>query len=162
MKALLIIDIQKGLTKRDLYKKAEFISAVNSAISKAREKGYIVVFVQHENNQLIAGTEDWEIDSRLLKQDTDDIFPKNKGDAFSNPDLVEYLSNNSIDAVAVAGLVTHGCVNHTCLGGIKKGYAVSLIKEGHTCWNKDANDKILSTETSLSESGIKIIEPDEL
>lgn len=162
MKALLIIDIQKGLTKKVLYKKDEFISTVNTSISKAREKGYIIVFVQHENNQLIPGTEDWEIDSNVLKQDTDAVYPKDKGDAFSNPELSEYLNKNSVNGIAVAGLVTHGCVSHTCLGGMQKGYAVSLIKQGHTCWNKDAKFKILSAETSLSESGVKIIEPDEL
>ena len=36
------------------------------------------------------------------------------------------------------GLVSNGCVKATCLGGIKNGYKVILVKDGHSNFNKNA------------------------
>ena len=157
MKALLLIDIQKGLTDRALYKKETFIETVNMAIARVREKDDLIIFVQHENKQLTAETESWEIDDNLNREDADAIFSKQKGDAFSNKDLVAYLKKNEVTDIIVGGLVTHGCIKHTCLGGIKAGFDISLLQEGHSNWARDAKDKIGATEAALKETGVRII-----
>ena len=157
MKALLLIDIQKGLTARPLYEKEKFFDNVNKAMLYYRQNNNLVVFVQHESKQLTAGTKDWEIDNRLHRKPTDAVFPKQKGDAFSSSDLVSYLKDNKVTDIAIGGLVTHGCIKHTCLGGVKAGFSMSLIQNGHTSWAKDAKDKIDVTETFLKEAGIIII-----
>lgn len=162
MKALLLVDIQKGLTNRKLFNKESFIDTVKQAVKKCREAGDIIVYIQHENKQLVNGTLDWEVDDNISAQPEDMIFPKQKGDAFSNNELVKYLNESSVKDVVICGLVSHGCIKHTCLGGVHTGYNVALLKNAHTNWAKDALQKIEATEKLLSEAGIKILHIDNL
>ena len=60
------------------------------------------------------------------------------------------------------GLVTHGCVAATSLGGLKNGFGVRLLRNGHSLWGKDAEAKIASTEAELAEKGVTIVAIDEL
>ena len=72
-KALLVIDIQNGLTtKRKLFNDAQFIDTVNFAIEKFRQSdSNMVIFVQHVNRLLIEGSSDWEVDVRINKIEND-------------------------------------------------------------------------------------------
>jgi len=157
MKALLLIDIQKGITRRGLYNKEPFTRTVNRAIEKYREKNCLIIFVQHENKHLSVGSDDWKIDESILVNKDNKIFSKQKGDAFSNIELVECLKQNEIKEILVGGLVSHGCIKHTCMGGVNNGYDISLIKGGHSCCNNDAEEKIKETEHFLQNLGVNII-----
>ena len=158
MKALLAIDIQQDLTNRKLYKKELFLETVNSAIDEYRKNGDLIIFVQHENNQLVKGTGGWELEESLHTNDLDSYFGKAKADAFSSKELREFLDVNGIKDVLVCGLVSHGCVACTVKGGLSLGYNMSLLKDGHTNWQKDAAGKVSSTEEKLAGMGVKILE----
>jgi len=158
MKALLIIDIQNGLTRnKKLYDDLLFIDTVNLAIHKYRDSGDLIVFLQHNNKQLFAGSSDWEIDSRLDFRTDDIVIKKEHGNAFENTELKSVLDNHNIRDILVCGLVSHGCVKLTCMGGLNLGYRTGLLFGGHTNWNKDAHDKIASTESELSRLGVSIV-----
>ncbi|MEX1378378.1 MAG: isochorismatase family protein [Eubacteriales bacterium] len=158
MKALLLIDIQKGLTNRNLYCKELFIKTINETIEKYRANNNQIIFVQHQNNQLVPNTADWEIDDNISVDKSDKFFYKDKGNAFTNQELVSFLKESNINDLLVGGLVSHGCVNHTCKGGIENGFKISLLKNGHSCWNKDAREKIESTELALYGMGVNIVD----
>jgi len=51
MKALLIIDIQNGLTKRKLHNFPLFVQAINHSINTFRVAKDLIIFVQHNNKQ---------------------------------------------------------------------------------------------------------------
>ncbi len=158
MKALLIIDIQNGLTKKKtLYNESCFIETVNAAIKEYHDLGYPVIFVQHNNKPLKFGTSDWEIDNRLYRKKENIILQKQHGNAFLKTDLKSILENKKVKEIIVCGLVSHGCVKATCIGGFNEGYTTNLLKNGHTNWNKDAAIKIDSTENELNQIGIKIV-----
>jgi nicotinamidase-related amidase len=77
MEALLIIDVQEGLTKgKKLYNEKVFIDTVNSAIDKFRKKGDMTIFFQHNNKQLVKGKEEWKIDNRIDKKEDDIVLQK--------------------------------------------------------------------------------------
>ena len=162
MKALLLIDIQKGLTKRALYNKELFLNTVNTAIEKYRENNDQIIFVQHQNNQLVPNTAEWEIDESISIDKKDKIFSKDKGDAFTNQALISFLKENNIDDILVGGLVSHGCVMYTCRGGLEKGFNITLLKNGHTCWNADAKIKIKNTEDTLRQLGVSVLHIDDM
>ena len=66
MKALILIDIQNGLTKnRTLYNGKFFFDTINNAVKNYRDPDSKVIFVQHNNKQLRYGTSVWEIDERI-------------------------------------------------------------------------------------------------
>lgn len=159
MRALILIDIQNGLTKKKtLYNETIFIDTVNSAIKAYRDSDFKIIFVQHNNNQLKNGSLDWEIDNRIDKQENDSIIQKKHGNAFQDTDLRATLADFGISSITVGGLVSHGCVKASCLGGLLEGLEISLLKNGHTNWNKDAETKILETENDLRKKGVVIVE----
>ena len=100
-----------------------------------------MIFVQHNNKQLKYNSSDWEIDARIDKQETDIVLQKKHGNAFQKTNLNNILLENKIKTITVGGLVSHGCVKPTCLGGLSEGFEVSLLKNRHTNWNKDAERK---------------------
>ena len=158
-KTLLVVDIQNGLTERkDMYHMSSVIDNVNDAIKKYREKGYLVVFVQHNNKQLKNGTEKWKVDSRIDKVDNDLVVQKFRGSSFDRTDLEAILRKNNIEEIVVCGLVTHGCIKATCKGGLSLGFKTALLKNGHTNWDKKAPEKIRSVELELEQKGAKIVE----
>lgn len=159
MKALILIDIQNGLTKtKNLYQEELFFYTINSAIEVYRKLGLKIIFVQHNNNQLQKDTLAWEIDQRVGKLENDWEIQKEHGNAFQDTGLKIVLSELGINQITVGGLVSHGCVKATCLGGLAEGYDISLLKNGHTNWNKDAKEKIEKTENELVKAGVKILD----
>ena len=159
MKALLVIDIQNGLTKkRPLHEFSIFVNEVNNSIKAYREAEYLIVFFQHNNKQLKELTDDWKIDDRIDKRDSDLTIQKNHGNAFLETNLKTILSEMNIKEIVVCGLVSYGCVRATCLAGLKLGFQTALLKNGHTNWNKDAANKKKLIEAELFEKGIEVIE----
>jgi len=156
-KALLVIDIQKGLTlKKKLYRADDFISTVNRAIQFFRDNDDFIIFVHHQNKMLPYGSEDWQLDDRLSQMPGDLRFDKSAGNAFSNPQLVQSLHDHDISDIVICGLVTHGCIKYTCLGAKEEGFRASLLFDGHTNWHPNAQAKIVETESELEKQHIHI------
>ena len=100
MRALILIDIQNGLTKKKtLYNESVFFDTINSVIKLYRDSDFKIIFVQHNNNQLKNGTSDWEIDNRIDKQENDCVIQKKHGNAFQNTDLKTTLMNLGIKSI---------------------------------------------------------------
>lgn len=159
MKALIAIDIQNGLTKsKPLHSEQFFIKTVNKAIKTYRDSNYPIVFVQHINKLLQKDTQNWEIDQRIDRQTGDLIIQKKHGNAFQNTRLKTILTELGIKSITLCGLSSHGCVKASCLGGMSEGFETSILKHGHSNWNKDAGKRILLTEKELLEKGVEIIE----
>ena len=159
MKALILIDIQNGLIiKRTLHNEKLFFDSINNAIKNYRESGSKIIFVQHNNKQLKYNSFDWEIDERIDKQEQDIVVQKKHGNAFQKTDLKHILLENKIETITIGGLVSHGCVKSTCLGGLSEGFEISLLKNGHTNWNKDAERKIIESENELIKKGVLLYE----
>jgi len=158
MRVLLLIDIQNGLTKRKLYNFPLFVQTINHSINTFREEKDLIIFVQHNNKQLKELTKDWEIDKRIDKQDSDLTIQKSHGNAFLGTDLETVLCTRNIKEILICGLVSHGCVKATCLGGLKLGFQTAILKNGHTNWDKNAEIKINLVEAELKEKGVEVIE----
>jgi nicotinamidase-related amidase len=66
----------------------------------------------------------------LLKpRGQDKIFEKNTYDAFSNPDLDQYLKKRKIKTLIITGVFGDGCVNATISSAFSKGYNLILLKD---------------------------------
>ena len=158
MRALLVIDIQNGLTKkRNLHDFSLFVHTRNYSINTFRERKDLILFVQHNNKQLKKFTNEWEIDDRIDKRDGDLTIQKFHGNTFCETNIEKILRETNITEIVVCGLVSHGCVKATCLGGLKLGFKTTLLKHGHTNWDKNAETKINLVETELIEKGVEII-----
>lgn len=159
MKALIVIDIQNGASQRnDLFNKTEFLEKVNSAITFFEKKDLPIFYIQHNNKNLVANTLPWQIDERVRRREPATIVQKFHGDAFTETNLKEMLRSKGIDEILTCGLVSNGCVKFTCLGGLREGFKVSLLKNGHSTLGKDAEQKIARSEKELLAAGISIVD----
>lgn len=157
MKALLIVDVQIGLMGKNIYNKESLISTINNAISSYESKGDCIVLVQHNSKMLTENSKDWEIDKNIVYKENCKRVQKVQGNAFEKTDLKEYLNEKKVKEILVCGLVSHGCVKATCIGGLDEGFKVNILKNGHSCWSSDAKERIENIEKELELLGINCI-----
>jgi len=162
MKALLLIDIQQGLTSKSLYNESLFVDTVNYAVNRFRCSGDLIIFVPTDNKHLRFSQSDWRIDSRVDKRKDDVVILKECGNAFVSTDLKPMLDKHAVKDIFICGLVSHGCIKATCIGGFNLGYLTNLIAKGHTGWTQDARERISTTESELSRLGVKIVDKEAL
>jgi nicotinamidase-related amidase len=154
--ALLVVDVQVGLVAKKLYAKDEMLATVEGAIRAYRDAGELVVFVQHCGGAVRRDTAGWEILPALDRRPEDPLVLKTQGNAFLKTELGGVLEERGVREILVCGLVTHGCVRATCLGGLAQGLRVRLLEGGHSNWAKDAKDKIDAVEAELARAGVEI------
>ncbi len=72
----------------------------------------------------VAGSPGADVDSRVHLPPGTPIFPKSKGNAFSNPDLHAYLQSEDISRIVLVGVFAEGCIRATAQGARALGYSV--------------------------------------
>jgi nicotinamidase/pyrazinamidase len=155
-KALLVIDIQEdftGTTARPPYpfkNSEQLIATVNRVIEEASKQKIIIVYIRQEFDGLrdtlisgmlstlfsgkisagtaIKGNPGTEIDKRITIL-SDYVFPKPRGDAFSNPKLDALLIEQQVNELYLVGLDAEYCVHVTAKGALNRGYAVNIITD---------------------------------
>ncbi len=175
--ALLVIDIQEdytGTTAKDPfpYKDSnELITTVNKIIEKASEKNLSIVYIRQEYDGLwgeifsnvfsggtaIKGNPGTKIDQRISIKSTN-VFPKPKGDAFSNPLFDKFLIDQKVDEIYLVGLDAEFCVYATATGGLNRGYNVNIITDAIALKAKDKWNEII---TKYTRDGINLLTTNE-
>jgi nicotinamidase-related amidase len=153
-RALLVVDVQIGLVAKKLYAKDELLATIEGAIRAYRAAGELVVFIQHCGGAVRRDTAGWELLPVLDRRPEDPLVLKTHGNAFLKTELGGVLEERGVREVLVCGLVTHGCVRATCLGGLAQGLRVRLLGSGHSNWAADAEAKIDAVEAELARAGV--------
>ena len=157
--ALLVIDVQQGLFKKSthIYRADELLENIILLVDRAHRDGVVVFYIQHSDNRaLVYGSQDWQLHPELHPHQTDTIIHKQHGNAFEDTNLDELLRSENITSLVVMGLVTHGCVKATCLGALQLGYDVTLVKDGHSSYSKDASRLIEEWNEKLNAQGCEL------
>ena len=142
-KALVIIDIQNDITKN--YK--EIIGNINRAIDWAVRQDIHVVYIRHEN--LSEGTRTFKPDTRGaelapdMKIVSDNIFTKSKGNALTSEGFAAFVRENEIDEFYIAGADAVACVKSTVFNLRQAGYAVHVLSDCITSYDKRKIDEML-------------------
>jgi nicotinamidase-related amidase len=155
--ALLIIDVQRGLFEKELpiYDEDRLLANINLLADKAHAAKVPVFWVQHcSEKTLVEGTDGWKLHKAFIPSKADNFIRKHHSNAFEDTPLKAELDTLHVRTVVVAGLVTHGCVQHTCNGAHELGYDVVLVKDAHSNFNVKARDVINEWNASLSKDGI--------
>jgi len=137
MKALLIIDMQKGsfLPATPRYDSEGVIARINQLSAVCRAHGFPVIFIQHDGslqNVFQPHTFDWEIldDLNVMKQDL--IISKIANNAFYRTDLESSLQARGIQELLITGCATDFCVEATVHAALCKDYHLKIITDAHT------------------------------
>lgn len=155
--ALLVIDVQQGLFEKShpIYQAETLIENIKELAGKAHAAGAPVVYIQHSDEKsLVKGAPAWQLHPALSPAPQDFHIFKAHGNAFEDTGLGDLLRSYDIGTVIACGLVTHGCVKNTCLGGLEEGYRVILAKDAHSNYSKDAAELISKWNKLLAVDGV--------
>ncbi|MET0578703.1 MAG: cysteine hydrolase family protein [Ilumatobacteraceae bacterium] len=135
--ALLVVDVQNGVVggtpRRD-----EVVANVGSLVEKARQERVPVVWVQHSDDGLERGSDDWKIVPELAPDDAEPLIEKNYGDAFEDTTLENVLSSLGVGRLVVVGAQTDACIRSTLHGALVRGYDTTLVSDAHTTEDQTA------------------------
>ncbi|HEY9483395.1 MAG TPA: isochorismatase family protein [Micromonosporaceae bacterium] len=146
--ALLVIDVQNGVVAK-AYERDAVVANVDSLVEKARREQVPVVWVQHSDDHLAKGTDDWRIVPELTPSGAEPLVEKSYGDSFEDTTLETVLSGLGVGRLIVVGAQTDECIRATLHGAIVRGYDATLVKDAHTTedqteWGAPPPDKVIA------------------
>jgi len=146
--ALLVVDVQNGVVK-GAHERDAVVANVNSLVEKARRERVPVVWVQHSDEGLAKGSNDWRIVPELTPGDAEPLIEKNYGDSFEDTNLEIVLSGLGVGRLVVAGAQTDACIRSTLHGAFVRGYDATLVSDAHTtedqsAWGAPPPEKVIA------------------
>jgi nicotinamidase-related amidase len=129
--ALLVVDVQTSVVA-GAHERDAVVANVGSLVEKARQERVPVVWVQHFDEQLPRGTDDWQIVPELTRDDAEPLVEKTYGDSFEDTRLETVLSDLGVGRLIVVGAETDACVRSTLHGAFVRGYDTTLVSDAHT------------------------------
>ena len=148
--ALLVIDVQNQVVE-GAYNKDHVISNINSAVMKARAAGVPVVWVQHSDDWMAIGSDDWQIVPELLPAEGEAKVGKLYRNSFEATDLESVLERLEVGHVYVCGAQTNNCVRFTSHGALDRGYDVTLLKDAHTTTDYTSGGAVVPAEVLVRD-----------
>nr|BFE83981.1 hypothetical protein GCM10020093_065820 [Planobispora longispora] len=100
--ALLVIDVQNGVVG-GAHNRDSVIANINVLLDKARAEGVPVVWVQHSDDDLKRGSNEWRYVPELVRRDSEPIVHKNYGDSFEATELEELLAERGVGGSSSPG-----------------------------------------------------------
>jgi nicotinamidase-related amidase len=146
--ALIVIDVQAGVVAGNHARDA-VVANVATLVDKAREQDAPVVWVQHNDDGLARGSDDWQLVPELKRDEAEPLIDKSYGDAFEDTNLEDVLSGLSVGRLIVAGAQTDQCVRSTLHGALARGYDATLVSDAHTtedlsAWGAPPPDMVIA------------------
>ena len=129
--ALLVVDVQQGVVagtpRRD-----EVVANIGRLVEKARGEDVPVVWVQHSDEGLARGSDEWQFVPELPFDSAEPLIEKHYGDSFEDTTLENVLSDLGVGRLVVVGAQTDACIRSTLHGALARGYDATLVSDAHT------------------------------
>ncbi len=146
--ALLVIDVQQGVVE-GAHERDTVVANVGALVAKARREQVPVVWVQHCDEHLERGSDDWRIVPELAPDDSEPLVEKSYGDSFEDTSLEQVLADLGVGRLVVVGAQTDACVRSTLHGAFARGYDATLVSDAHTTedqtsWGAPPPDQVIA------------------
>jgi nicotinamidase-related amidase len=146
--ALLVIDLQNGVVA-GTHERDAVIANINTLVDRARQADAPVVWVQHSDDGLVEGSEEWQYVPELQRDESEPTVHKHYGDSFEDTELESELARRGVGRVVVTGAQTDACVRATLHGAFVRGYDTVLVADAHTTedlteYGLPAPDKVIT------------------
>jgi nicotinamidase-related amidase len=129
--ALLVVDVQNGVVA-DAHDRDTVVANVATLVDRARTAGVDVVWVQHNSEELVPDSDQWQLVPELTPAAAEPLVHKQYGDSFEDTDLESVLADRGVGRLIVSGAQTDACVRSTLHGAIARGYDAVLVSDAHT------------------------------
>lgn len=133
--ALLVVDVQ-NLVVDGAYRRDDVVANIAALVDRARSEHVPVVWVRHNDDGLVKGSDEWQIVPELRPDAGEPVVDKNYGDSFEATNLEDVLSERQVGRLVVTGSETDACVRSTLHGAFTRGYDVTLVGDAHTAGDK--------------------------
>jgi nicotinamidase-related amidase len=146
--ALLVVDVQNGVVNGN-HERDAVVANVGSLVDKARRERVPVVWVQHSDDTIERGSDNWRIVPELTPDHAEPLVEKNYGDSFENTTLETVLAGLSVGRLVVVGAQTDACIRSTLHGAVVRGYDATLVSDAHTtedqsAWGAPPPDQVIA------------------
>ncbi len=129
--ALLVIDVQNNVVGA-AHQRDEVIANINTLVAKARAEDVPVIWVQHEDEELVPESDGWQIVPELQPDAAEPRVRKKYGDSFEDTTLETELAERGVGRLIVTGAQTDACIRSTIHGAFARGYDTLLVGDAHT------------------------------
>jgi nicotinamidase-related amidase len=146
--ALLVIDVQRSVVA-GAHQRDDVIANINALVGKARAEDVPVIWVQHSDEEMPAGSDGWQYVDELRRTESEPVVHKHFGDSFEDTDLEAQLASRGVGRLVVTGAQTDACVRSTLHGAFTRGYDTFLVGDAHTTedlteWGAPSPDKVIA------------------
>jgi nicotinamidase-related amidase len=129
--ALIVIDVQVGVVA-GAHKREQVVTNIADLVGRARVTKVPVIWVQHADEELVRGTDGWQIVPELTPSGDETVIEKQYGDAFEDTTLESVLAELGVGRLIVTGAETDACIRSTVHGAFTRGYDALLVSDAHT------------------------------
>ncbi len=146
--ALLVVDVQNGVVA-GAHERDAVVANMGRLVDKARREQVPVVWVQHSDDELARGSDDWRIVPELTPDEVEPLIEKTYGDSFEATSLETVLSDLGVGRLIVVGAQTDACIRSTLHGAFTRGYDATLVGDAHTtedqtAWGAPPPDQVIA------------------
>lgn len=146
--ALLVVDVQNGAVA-SAHERDAVVANIASLVDRARAEQVPVVWVQHSDDGLVHGSDEWQIVPELVPDAAEPLVEKNFGDSFEATTLESVLSGLGVGRLVVVGAQTDACIRSTLHGAFVCGYDATLVGDAHTTedlseWGAPPPDQVIA------------------
>jgi nicotinamidase-related amidase len=149
---LLVVDVQKGVMA-EAWDAQRVVGNISRVVDRARAGGVPVIWVQHDDDELVRGSESWDLE--LAPAAGEPVVHKSFNSSFEQTDLEEELSRSGATRIALAGAATNWCIRATAYAALERGYDLTLISDAHTTGNLELGDGLtVNAEDIVTELNV--------
>ena len=130
-KVLVVVDAQVGVIEGK-WQSPQVIENINTAVAKARAGSVPVIWVQHDDDELLHGTAEWQLVPELVPAEGELHIYKHHNSSFEGTPLEEQLAELGASHIVLAGAATNWCIRATAYAALDRGYDLTLLEDAHT------------------------------
>ncbi|KQZ76711.1 Isochorismatase [Sphingopyxis sp. Root214] len=142
-RAIIVVDIQNEYFAEGKFPLVGIENAAANAakvITAARQKGDLVVHIQHEMPMpdapiFVRGSDGVQINDTVKPAEDEAVIVKNFPNAFRGTPLKQTLDDNGVEEVVVVGAMSHMCIDATVRAANDLGYRTTTIHDA--CATRD-------------------------
>ena len=154
--ALVVIDLQNAVMAESENSDA-VITRIVTLIDRARRANTPIIFVTHEDEEMPAGSEGWQLVPQLVALDGDIFIPKRYPDAFAGTDLEDTLEDLGANHLVVCGAQTDACIRATVHRAASLGYRITLAADAHTTAGRTFDGVTLTVDHIVAQMNMSTL-----
>ena len=137
--ALVVVDVQKGVMA-GTWEAKRVVANVAHTVDRARADGVPVVWVQHSDDELPRGSDEWKWVPELVPAEGEPLIHKSFNSAFEQTELESELATLGATHLVLAGAASNWCIRATAYGALERGYDLTLVRDAHTTESMELDD----------------------